>query len=303
MIKHRMGRIFSSLCLGASLLAMMSTAHADGNYVNGVEGIKAASLPPPGVYWRWYNLFYKSTTLKDTSGNKSAADLNLDVFASVNRLIWITDKKFLGADYGMDLIIPLVNTNFKINNTTTDFSTFGVGDVLVEPVVLSWHGQNWDAATALGVYLPTGDYNRFDPSSPGLGQYTMMYTLGGTWYFDKEKTLSASLLSRYEIHGDRNEGDLNKGDDFHFEAGIGKKINDIFEVGIAGYGQWQMTDDSGRDAVNPTVHDRVFGIGPEVLITVPAIKSVVSIRGTSEFGGRDRPEGNMLTITLTKPLQ
>jgi hypothetical protein len=297
---HRKDRLLASLCVGASLLAFSGTAQADGHYVNGAEGIKAASLPPPGVYWRWYNLFYKAPTLTDSAGNKSPVNFDLNVFASVNRLIWMTDKKLFGADYGMDVIIPLVNTSLGVNNA--DFNTFGVGDVLVEPVLLSWHGQNWDAATALGVYLPTGDYDKRDPSSPGLGYTTLMYTLGGTWYFDAEKSLSASLLSRYEMHGDRQQADLRKGDDFHFEAGVGKKINDLWEVGVAGYAQWQVSDDKGKDATNPGVHDRVFGLGPEVVVAVPAIGSSVSVRGIAEFGARDRPEGNILTVTLTKPL-
>ncbi|MBF0185424.1 MAG: transporter [Magnetococcales bacterium] len=301
---HRTGSLISSLCMGASFVAMSATVHADGHYVNGVEGIKAASLPPPGVYWRWYNLFYQADSFKDKSGNKVANHFDLDVFATVNRLIWITDKKFLGADFGMDAIIPLVNTNLSLRPGATElhFSSLGIGDVLLEPVVLSWHGQSWDAATALGVYFPTGEFDRTDPSSAGKGYYSLMYTLGGTWYFDPGKTLSASLLSRYEIHGNQEQRDLRKGDDFHFEVGVGKKLNDTFEVGVAGYAQWQMSDDRGKDATNPSVHDRVFGIGPEVVVAVPAIGSSISIRGTTEFGARDSAEGNMLTVTLTKPL-
>ena len=35
-------------------------AQETGHYVNGVEGIKAATLPPPGFYYRLYNVFYNA---------------------------------------------------------------------------------------------------------------------------------------------------------------------------------------------------------------------------------------------------
>ncbi|MBF0163563.1 MAG: transporter [Magnetococcales bacterium] len=291
---------------GLALLSEAQAAGEQGHYVHGVEGIKAASLPPPGLYWRWYNAYYSATKLKDKNGDNQPVGLDLDVFATVNRLIWMTPNKFLGADYGMDIIVPLINTNLNLNNIPgggLHYNEFGLGDITIEPLLLSWHGAQWDAAAAVGAYLPTGRYDKTDSASPGKDFYTLMFTLGGTWYPDAEKLWSMSILSRYETHSKKDETDLRLGDDFHFEWGVGRKVSDLVELGLAGYAQWQVTDDKGSAAVgDPTVHDRVFGIGPEVMATVPFLKSVLSLRAIKEFGAEDRPQGSIVALTLTKPL-
>ncbi|MBF0418030.1 MAG: transporter [Magnetococcales bacterium] len=305
-----MNRIGTMACAGVfaaglSVLTEAQAAGEQGHYVHGVEGIKAASLPPPGLYWRWYNAYYSATKLKDNNGDNQAVGLDLDVFATVNRLIWMTPHKFLGADYGMDIIVPLVNTDLDLNSVGPglDFDRFGLGDITIEPLLLSWHGAQWDAAAAIGAYLPTGRYDKTNLASPGKDFYTLMFTLGGTWYPDTEKLWSMSILSRYETHSKKDETDLRLGDDFHFEWGVGRKVSDLVELGLAGYAQWQVTDDRGTDALgDPSVRDQVFGIGPEVVATVPFLKSVLSLRGVKEFGAEDRPQGSIITLTLTKPL-
>ncbi|MBF0273381.1 MAG: transporter [Magnetococcales bacterium] len=291
------------LCVGNLTLTSRADAGEQGHYVHGVEGIKAATLPPPGVYWRWYNVLYQSTALQDNNGKEVPVGLDLDVFASVNRLIWMTPHKVLGADYGMDILVPLVNTDLDLNGVGVESDKFGLGDIAIEPLLLGWHGANWDASTALGFYLPTGSYNRLNPASPGKDFWTTMFTLGGTWYPDAKKEWSMSLLTRYETHSKKDETDVRLGDDFHFEWGIGHQVTDLVELGVAGYGQWQLTDDKGTGVTwNRNDHDQVFGIGPELVTAIPALKMSVSLRGILEFGAEDRPEGSIVTMTLTKPL-
>ncbi|MBF0609872.1 MAG: phenol degradation protein meta, partial [Magnetococcales bacterium] len=67
--------------------------------------------------------------------------------------------------------------------------------------------------------------------------------------------------------------------------------------------QWQVSDDSGKDVTwNGKEHDRVFGVGPELITAVPALGINLSLRGVFEFGAEDRPQGSIMTLTLTKPL-
>jgi hypothetical protein len=71
-------------------------------------------------------------------------------------------------------------------------------------------------------------------------------------------------------------------------------------VGLAGYCHWQVTDDRGSGATNTDVHDRVYGIGPEISAFFPQVKLGVSLRSLWEFEAQDRSEGNMTTLTITK---
>ncbi len=43
----------------------------ENEYPNGIEGLKAASLPPPGFYYKMYNVLYTADTLADPDGNES----------------------------------------------------------------------------------------------------------------------------------------------------------------------------------------------------------------------------------------
>jgi len=287
------------VCLMAMGIAgcLLSPAAAE-HYVNGVEGIKASTLPPPGFYYRMYNVFYQADALNDSNGDELKVDFDLKVFANVHRLIWISDFKFLGADYGADIIVPLVSTDMEIGAMGVDDSQFGLGDICIEPLLLSWHGSMYDAAFGMALYVPSGDYDKTEPASPGKDMWTGMFTLGGTAYFDTEKTWSASILARYETHSDKGDTDINPGDDFHFEWGIAKTLGQIWDVGMTGYCQWQVTEDGGKAASKNK--DSIYAFGPEVNVFIPPAKLFVSLRSLWEYGAEDRPEGNITALTLTK---
>ena len=72
------------------------------------------------------------------------------------------------------------------------------------------------------------------------------------------------------------------------------------EIGVTGYGQWQVTDDSGSDAINKDVHDRVFGIGFQAGLTFLPIRAALVFRYQHEFEAEDRFEGDLFTLTLMK---
>jgi hypothetical protein len=293
------------LCTFGLVGILFGTVFADEticHYVNGVEGIKAATLPPPGLYYRLYNVFYNADELMDPDGDERDMDFEVSVYAMVNRFVWITDKKFLGADFGADFVIPLIYTDIEIKGipTPVDDDQFGLGDIFIEPFVLSWHGPRYDASFGLGAFVPTGEYDKDKPASPGRDMWTGMITLGGTYYFDVAKTWSASILGRYETHGEQDETNVTLGDDFHFEWGIGKTLAKVWDVGVTGYCHWQVTDDSDSGLWDKSDRDRVYAVGPEVSVFIPPAKLFASLRSQWEFEAQARSEGNVTSLTLTK---
>lgn len=285
------------------LFAMSTATFAGetGHYVNGVEGIRAGTAPGPGLYLRSFNVYYHADDITDKNGKDLDLGFELDVVGTVNRLIWITDKKILGADFGMDIVVPLLHQDIEFDALGIDHDNTNIGDINVEPLLLSWHGERWDAAAGVSVYLPTGDYHKRNYASVGKDFWTVMGTLGGTVYLDKGKTWSVSVLSRYETHTEKDHSEIRPGDDFHFEWGIGKTIKKVWDVGAVGYCQWQVSDDTGSDVTwDRNVHDRVFGIGAEVSYFMPQHKLGFSLRHVQEFGAEDRPEGGITCFTLTK---
>jgi hypothetical protein len=106
--------VFTFLVFPA-FFSVTTMAGETGHYVNGVEeGIKSGSVPGPGLYYRLYNVFYRSNDLTDRNGKTIDNSFDLSIFANVHRLIWVTDKKILGGDYFVHAVMPLTYTDFDL---------------------------------------------------------------------------------------------------------------------------------------------------------------------------------------------
>ncbi|MCY3022251.1 MAG: transporter [Planctomycetota bacterium] len=294
----------SGVVTGLAVLVFAAAAWAGEteHYINGLEGIKCASVPPPGIYYRNYDLWYHASELHDRNGKNVDLGFNLDVVASAQRAIWVTDriKDIIGCDFGMHAVVPFVYQDVKMSRIGVDDQRIRVGDIFVCPVLLSWHKKRFDLALDYELVMPTGDLDRSEPATPGKEFWTHLFTFGGTGYLDEEKTWTVSLLSRYEIHSEKRNAHITPGHDFHFEWGVGKAFKKGFEVGAVGYCQWQLTDDQGSGVYWGHSKDRVYGAGAEANYFIKTIKLHASLRFIREFGARDRPEGNMTMLTLTK---
>jgi hypothetical protein len=298
--RWKLAVLFMALLALPSLLFAQPPPSFTGHYVPGVEGIKGASLPPPGFYVRDYNVFYSAGQLNDPSGAKVPLDFDAFVYANLLRGIWITDWKVLGGNVGMDMIVPFVNTALSVksgSSTLYDQSIFGIGDLYFEPLTLSWHGKQYDAAFGYSFFAPTACSSP-GTAKPGKGFWTHMLTLGATVYLDEAKSWSLSALNRYEFNTEETDTHLTPGQAWTLEWGLSKSVTKTVEVGIVGYYQLQTTTDSGAGA--STARDQVVGVGPEIVAFCPKLGLFTSLRYVWEFAAQDRPEGNTVTLTLTR---
>ena len=280
------------LSIGAALLALplLSQAQPSAHYVPGVEGIKGASLPPPGIYLREYNVGYYSDELNNSSGGSSGEPSNARAFiyANVPRLIWITPLQVLGGNVGVDALVPLQYTSLRFGSLHDQ--TFGVGDAFAEGT-WSRHWKQLDVSGGYGAWAPTGDSST--PTEAGLGYWTHMFTAGATFYPDAEKKWSISALSRYEINMEHDG--LSKGQAYTLEWGASRAVIPNIEAGLAGYYQGQVTSTTGG-----LPRDRVAGLGPEISAFCPKIATGVSLRYAYEFMAEERLQGHTVALTLTR---
>ncbi len=253
-----------------------------------------------------YNLWYNAKELKNNSGNKVPVNFDLDAFASVQRIIHVTNTKILGADYLYDVLVPVVEQDITLG-ATSDNQSLTIGDIVLEPFALSWHKPRWDAIFALAVIAPTGRYSSTDIASPGLGYWSGMLTLGGTYYLDNQKTWSLSALSRTLINNKQDETDVRPGPEFLLEYGLGKEIQVnnslMIRPGFAGASYWQIGDDSKDFATAGIVadqHKQSHALGAEVnLLYLPKLIQL-NLRYMQEYSVENAPEGSRFIATLTK---
>ncbi|OYD22666.1 SphA family protein [Oceanimonas baumannii] len=285
-----------ALTLAASLLlSSPATLAVTGHYVPGVEGVKGSSVPPAGTYYRGYGVHYDIDQLNDDNGDALPGSNTGTVSALANRFIHITNKQFLNADYGFETIIPVQHTSLDFDLLGIDSSETEVGDIFIGPVVLGWHGQQWDAVFASGIWFDTGSTS--EPSSAGKGYKSAMITLGGNYYIDAAKSWSFSALSRYEINFDDDNG-VNRGDSFLVEWGLGKRLSNGVELGLIGYDGWQLEENTGGDALPGKVEKHALGL--EVGYFWPNQGFGVTGAYLNEYRVDNATEGDLFRIGLTK---
>jgi hypothetical protein len=280
--------------IAVGLLALTSLVQAQsfsGHYPAGAEGIKGATLPPPGFYFRDYNYFFVADRFPG-----GPPDFDLFVYVQLLRPIWISKFKLLGGYYGADVLVPFAYQNLKIGDFKDD--QFGLGDICVEPITLSWHLNRFDLSAGYAFWAPTGQYDPSPGVHSGKGFWAHMLTAGATWYPDKDKTWALSALNRYEFNHENTDWDITPGQVWTLEWALSKTFRKTIDVGLVGYYQLQTTSDCGTGASN--AKDQVIGLGPEVNLFCPKLGLFTSLRYLREFGAHDRPEGNTINLTFTK---
>ncbi len=284
--------------LAAGLFALPNCLQAQptAHYPTGLEGIKAATLPPPGVYLRDYNWFYYADHVNDAQGNK-VADQQAFIYAQVPRLLWITDAKVLDGYLGADALMPFMYKDLKGVD-----DAFSAGDFFFEGT-WSGHWKQWDVGLGAGVWAPTGKFRAGNPIYAGEGYWGEMLTAGATWYADEAKKWSISALNRYEFNQQQEDTDVTRGQTYTVEGGIGyaltKTDSQMIDIGAIGYYQQKVTGDSGPMQFQ-TPRNRVAAVGPEINAFFPKIMLIVSFRYAYEFLADNRLQGNTFTLTVTK---
>ena len=290
--------LIRTLLIGVfAVLATAVQAQPTAHYVPGVEGIDAATLPPPGWYVRDYNLAYYSSQLNNAHGDRTGPpNFQAFTYANVPRVIWISDTKLLGGYVGVDGLVPLLYQNVRAGGYSS--GTFGVGDAFAEST-LSWHLKQFDFSAGLGVWMPTGESAAPPTTRAGLGYWTAMWTAGGTWHIDADKNWDVSALCRYELNTEQRHTHVTRGDAFTLEWGVSRKIQNVIDVGAVGYYQQKVSDDTGPAAfIAP--QNRVAAVGPEINVAFPKQMFFVSCRYLYEFIAENRAQGQTVTLTLTK---
>lgn len=287
------GVLCVSAVLTAAAFSSTSVMAVNGHYVPGVEGIQGASVPPPGTYYRGYIVHYDIDKLTDNKGKSVPGSNTGTVTALANRFIYITEKKFLGADYGFETIIPIQRTSLSFEAAGINSSKTDLGDIYLGPIVLGWHGQQWDSVFAAGLWLDNASSSK--PASAGLGYKSLMLTLGATYYFDTTKSWSLSALSRYEVNGNNRDG-LNQGDSFLVEWGVGKRLDNGIELGVIGYNGWQLKNNE-KESNNKT---QKHAVGVETGYFWGNLGFGVKAAYLNEYKTKNSSEGDMFRLQLTK---
>jgi hypothetical protein len=264
-----------------------ATEGGGGAYPNGAEDFMVGALPPPGTYFKNYMLYYSASQFNDKNGNDLIPDFKLKVAADVLRFIHVTDYKILGANWAVHAFIPLVYQDVTLGGRTDD--RFGLGDIIIDPIILGWHFPNFHVTTGLDIYIPTGTYDKNRLANPGRNYWTFEPILAMTYLSDSGFELSAKFM--YDFNTENSDTNYQSGQEFHFDYTVGYHIGKQWAVGLGGYYYIQTTDDKVNGVTPPDgFKGQVAAIGPQAQYSYKNMN--FTLKWQYEFDAQYKPEGN-----------
>jgi hypothetical protein len=317
-------------------------AHAEiGHFNGGFLNIRDYFVPPePGVYAAVYSYFYSTDRINDRHGDEVhgvnlspgpgpgvnvGVSVDVDLFAVSPVLIWEPETSVLGGHYAA-LVAPLF-ANSSIDAVVSvgrrlggdlEAGNFALGDLFVQPLWLGWTTKHFDASIAYGFYAAVGKYDTEvvnvplvgsvraeDPDNIGYGFWTHQFQAAAALYpFDNKGTAITGVVT-YEHHADKEDFDLQPGDNITLNWGISQFIpitSDqqlLFEIGPAGYQSFQVSVDRGSDARSDS-RDRAHAAGAQIGITSIAWHCALNFHGFAEYETLSRTQGYSLGLSLVK---
>jgi len=285
-----------ALFLTATSYNAQATEGGGGTYPNGSEGFLAGALPPPGLYYVNYLVYYTSDRLNDKSGNKIPIDFHVNASANASRILYMSDKEFLGGQLGAYAILSLVH--LSANTSVGSKSKVGIGDITAGPV-LAWHiNKNLHAATALDITAPTGAYNKNDIANIGRNYWTFEPKAAVTYLSDSGFELTTEFM--YDFNTENTATKYTSGQEFHIDYATGYQIGS-WKFGAEGYFYKQVTNDHGPGtAANDGNKGQVFAVGPGIKYDFKS-GGFLEVKYVKEMFAENKSEGDKFVAKFVIP--
>jgi hypothetical protein len=295
------------LILMALIWGAPAVAQQLGHKVLGSLGLLAGSQPDSGLYVISEFADYGSNEVHDSDGHKIPLALNLTAWASPVGVQYTFKLPGHSLYMNVSAAAPISQVSLQTGEPLASVDEFGFGDVYVQPAKIGWKSRRLDLVAGYAFYAPSGLYAPHASGSVGLGQWSHEFSLGSAVYFDHAKTWNISGLASYTLNQRKQGIDITRGDSIQFQGGAGKtfllpgKPLPRVDVGLAGYGLWQVRDNRGSDlpAVLHNARDVDLGLGPELDLTIAPIRSMITVRYCRDVVAKARPLGHILVIGLT----
>jgi hypothetical protein len=274
-----------------------ATENGGSSYPMGADSYLTAVLPPPGMYGQVFGSHYTADELKDNSGRNLPIDFHLRVNVIAPRLIWVSEQQFLGGQFAIHAIAPLVDINASVNGLSQHNK--GLGDVIFGPALGYHFSDKFHAVLGLDTIAPSGEYDRHDVANLGRN-YWVLEPLAAFSYTQPEG-INADIKAIYSYNFENPSTHYRSGQEFHFDYTVGWGVGSGWVLGVGGYFYRQTTDDRDDDGDVPNNKGRAFAIGPAIKYSSNS-GWFLTAKWQKEQDVRNRPEGDAYWLKLSFPL-
>ena len=268
-----------------------ATESGGNAYPLGAEDFMSGAVPPPGVYFINYFLYYAADEFNDEHGDSLVPDFDLEAAVNTFRFIYVTKHKIFGGNWGMHLFVPVWNLELTHPPLGGSQARAGAGDLIIDPLILSWHSKNWHFATGVDFYIPTGRHDDHDFANISRNYFTFEPIFAFTYMSDSGYEVSSKFM--YDFNTKNSDSGYLSGQEFHFDYTLGKKFGPL-SVGVGGYYYKQITDDelNGEKVEPDGFKGQAIAAGPQIKYDWRNIS--LTLKYLTEFEVENRPEGNDL---------
>ena len=224
-------------------LSQPATAQGLPSTVRGDIGLKAGTLPPPGIYVVNLVYNYNFDTLRTNDGGKIEGTGSIKHTSYGLGFTYVSKKKILGGNYSASFVMPVVN--LIIDTPRLDItSRWSASDVYFQPISLGWHVKRADFLVGCSLYVPSGRFIPGGSDNTGFGQWCNEFTFGFTVYPNEKRSIHLSTLASYDIQSEKKGRGQKVGNVMTLEGGAGLAFRDgMMNTGLVYYIQWKMTED------------------------------------------------------------
>lgn len=238
----------------------------------GVDTVMAGVMPPPGLNFTNFLVFYTAGETLDSDGDPRLGISNFDLFvvAETFRLRYIWPRvTFLGAnietrvgfnaissvDVSFDVQTPFGSIHRQDEMTSVGDSLFGI--------ILGWHGKRLHQMFGPELFIPTGTFSSNRLANVGRGYVAIGPSYWFSWFPIEEIEVSGALI--YLINFENPESNYCSGNEISFDYNLAYTVMKDWQVGISGYAYKQVTDDERNGVVVADGNrGQVVAFGPAV---------------------------------------
>jgi hypothetical protein len=261
--------------------------------------------PPSGFTYSNLFLFYSRDQLKGPSGQILATGQQA-VLMDMNSFVWVSNKQLGvlgGAIFSFSATLPIANNSLTSSAQGALNGGGGFADSYYQPFILGWRKKPAEIRAIYGFLAPTGRFNAGANNNVGSGYWTSVLSAGETFYLTKNRATAVSVFQMYEFHGNQQGTRIHPGQTLDLDYSLTQVLtlqNDLrLQLGVAGYGQWQMTDKTGP-TITPSqaaAHYRVNALGFASNVIMPVRKASLGFKYFKEFSNRSTFQGYSLQIS------
>jgi hypothetical protein len=293
------------LALGDFGFIIFANAQVRGVYPVGMNATNSGITPEAGITYSNLFVFFSRDEDKGLHGETLATGQN-SIMMDLNSFVWVSKGQIDllgGAVFSASATLPVANNSLTSDVNGSLSAGGGFADSYYQPLILGWRKQ-WVAVRAIyGFLAPTGRFSAGANTNVGSGYWTSVVASGQTIYLNANKSTALSAFQMYEFHGTQQGTMIRPGQTLNLDYSLTQTFalqRDLrFQLGLAGYGQWQTTNKQGPGitAEQAAAHYKVNALGFAANVMLPERKVSVGLKYFHEFECRSTFQGYTFQIS------